>query len=86
MFNLVLIFDCTYKTNRYQLPLLDIFGVRLTKLTLSIGVSYLEHEREANFTWALEKLQELFTFEKFLRKVMEMDQEVGLINSIEVVF
>ncbi|XP_058774378.1 uncharacterized protein LOC131648659 [Vicia villosa] len=50
MFHLVLIFDCTYKTNRYQISLLDIVGVTSTKLTFLVAFAYLEHEREKNFT------------------------------------
>lgn len=50
MFYLVLIFDCTYKTNMYRIPLIKIVSVTSTKLTFSIGFSPLEHEKEANFT------------------------------------
>ncbi|XP_058758192.1 uncharacterized protein LOC131631414 [Vicia villosa] len=50
MVPLVLIFDCIYKTNRYKLPLFEIVGVTSTKLTFLVTFSYLEHEREENFT------------------------------------
>ncbi|XP_058762437.1 uncharacterized protein LOC131635808 [Vicia villosa] len=46
MFLLVLLFDCTYKTNRYRLPLPEIVGVTSTKLTFSVAFAYLEHERD----------------------------------------
>ncbi|XP_050902765.1 uncharacterized protein LOC127115212 [Lathyrus oleraceus] len=64
MFHLVLIFDCTYKTNRYQIPLLEIVGVMLTKLTFFIGFVYLKHERDENFKWALKKLKEYVKSER----------------------
>lgn len=86
MFHLVLIFDCTYKTNRYQLPLFEIVGVMSTKLTFSVDFVNLKHERETNFTWALEKLKELFTSEKLLLKVMVTDQKLAMMNVIEVCF
>ncbi|XP_058742340.1 protein FAR1-RELATED SEQUENCE 5-like [Vicia villosa] len=70
MFPQVLIFDCTYKINRYRLPLLEIVGVTSTKLTFSVAFAYLEHEREKNFTWALQKLKELFYSEKLLSNVL----------------
>ncbi|XP_058751096.1 protein FAR1-RELATED SEQUENCE 5-like [Vicia villosa] len=70
MFPLVLIFYCKYKTNRYRLPLLEIVGVTSTKLTFSVSFAYLEHEREENFTWALEGLKELFCSEKLLLHVL----------------
>ncbi|XP_058742359.1 uncharacterized protein LOC131614827 [Vicia villosa] len=40
MFPLVLFFDCTYKTKRYRLPLLEIVGVTSTKLTFSVAFAY----------------------------------------------
>lgn len=65
-------------------PLLDIVGVTSTKLTFSVEFTYLEHERVENFTWALEKLKELFASEKFLSKVVVM--ELALVNAMEVMF
>lgn len=81
MINLVLIFDFTYKTNRCQLSLLNIVGVTLTKLTFSVMFAYSEHEREANFTCALEKLKELFTTNKLLPKFMVTDRKLALLNA-----
>ena len=37
----VLIMDCTYKTNRYRLPLLEIVGVTSTNLTFFCGICIL---------------------------------------------
>ncbi|XP_058764158.1 uncharacterized protein LOC131637576 [Vicia villosa] len=58
----------------YRLPLLEIVGVTSTQLTFSVAFAYLEHERDENFTWALERLNELFYCEKFLPDVMVMDR------------
>lgn len=49
-FPLVLIMDCTYKTNRYGLPLLEIVGVTCTHLTFSVAFVYMKAEREENYT------------------------------------
>ena len=49
----VLILDLTYKTNKYRLPLLEMVGVTSTEKTYSVGFSFLECEKEDNFTWAL---------------------------------
>ncbi|XP_058733650.1 protein FAR1-RELATED SEQUENCE 5-like [Vicia villosa] len=81
MFPLVLIFDCTYKTNRYRLLLLEIVGVISIKLTFSVAFAYLEHEREENFTWALKRLKELFYSEKLLPDVLVTDRELALMNA-----
>ena len=71
---------------RYRIPLLEIVGVTSTKLTFLVAFAYLEHEREENFTWALERLKELFYFEKFLPNVKVTDRELSLINAIETMY
>lgn len=53
----VLIMDCTYKTNRYGLPLLEVVGVTCTNLTFLVVFIYMEAEHEENYTWAMEKLK-----------------------------
>ncbi|XP_052736061.1 protein FAR-RED ELONGATED HYPOCOTYL 3-like [Vigna angularis] len=59
-FNVVLLMDSTYKTNKYRLPLLEIVGMTSTGLTYSIAFAFLSSERQNNFTWALQKLRGLF--------------------------
>ena len=56
-FRRVLIMDCTYKNNKYMLPLMGIVGVTSTEMTFSIAFAYLEAEREDNFSWCLDKLR-----------------------------
>ena len=48
-FPTMLICDTTYKTNKYHLPLLEIIGVTLTKMTFSIAFAYLQFERKKFF-------------------------------------
>lgn len=49
----VLIMECTYKTNKYRMLLLEIMGLTCTDLTFYVIFVYLQHEREDNFVWAL---------------------------------
>ncbi|XP_058774421.1 protein FAR1-RELATED SEQUENCE 5-like [Vicia villosa] len=86
MFHLVLIFDCTYKTNMYQIQLLKIVGVTPTNLTFSVAFAHLEHERKENFTWALEKLKNLFSSKILPLKVVVTNGELALMNAMEYVF
>ena len=46
----ILIMDCTYKTNNYRLPLMEIMDVTSTELTFSFAFVYLKAEREDNFS------------------------------------
>ncbi|XP_012828637.1 PREDICTED: uncharacterized protein LOC105949879 [Erythranthe guttata] len=57
----VFVIDCTYKTNRYGLPFLEIVGFTCTNMTFSIAFAYLDHEKTENFEWALRCLKEAMT-------------------------
>lgn len=81
----VLIMDCTYKTNRYGLPLLEIVGVTCTDLTFSIAFVYMEKEREENYTWAMEKLKSLMKPD-IMPNLNLIDRDLALMNSIRRVF
>ncbi|KAK2373976.1 protein FAR1-RELATED SEQUENCE [Trifolium repens] len=59
LFSIVLVMDCTYKTNKYRQPLLQVIGITSTDLTFAVGFSYMESEKTDNYRWALEKLREL---------------------------
>lgn len=51
----VLIIDCTNKTNRHDMSLLEIVDVTLTDLTFLVCFANLESERENNYIWAFEE-------------------------------
>lgn len=51
MFYLLLIFDNTYKTNRYRLQHVEIFGVVLTNLAFFDGFAYYKREQQDTFIW-----------------------------------
>ncbi|XP_012837783.1 PREDICTED: protein FAR1-RELATED SEQUENCE 5-like [Erythranthe guttata] len=57
-FPYVLLMDCTYKTNRYGFPLLEMVGVTSTNKTFSIAFAYLQFEKADNYEWALRTLVE----------------------------
>ena len=45
----VLLLDCTYKTNKYGMPLLDMIGVNATQRSFCIAFAFLSSETEANY-------------------------------------
>ncbi|XP_052289406.1 uncharacterized protein LOC127899726 [Citrus sinensis] len=81
----VLIMDCTYKTNMYDFPLLEVVGVTSTEMTFSVYFAYIEREREDNYSWALDKLKG-FMGNNMLPSVIVTDREVALMNAIQNVF
>ncbi|CAL2248387.1 unnamed protein product [Prunus armeniaca] len=76
----VLIMDCTYKTNRYRFPLLQIVGVTSTNMTFSIAYVYMNAEKEGNYTWALTALRSSLD-DNCLPGVIVIDRELALMNS-----
>ncbi len=52
----VLLLDCTYQTNRYDLPLLNMVGMTGVKLSFLVGCALLRAETEEDYGWVLEQL------------------------------
>ncbi|XP_058778673.1 protein FAR1-RELATED SEQUENCE 3-like [Vicia villosa] len=82
----VLIIDSMYKTNKYRLPLLEIIGVTSTDKTYSVGFSFLECEKEDNFTWALEICKNLLVDQKNVPSIIVTDRDNALMNTAGTVF
>ncbi|CAJ2651206.1 unnamed protein product [Trifolium pratense] len=59
LFPIVLVMDCTYKTNKYRQPLLETAGITSTNMTFAVGFAYMESEKTNNYHWALEDGYEL---------------------------
>ena len=55
----VIVMDCTYKTNRYKMPLLVITGVTNLNTTFYVAFCFLRAEDSDDYCWALEQLREL---------------------------
>jgi histone-lysine N-methyltransferase SETD2 len=49
MFPIVLVIDCTYKTNKYRQTMLEIIGITSTDLTFAVGFAYMESEKTDNY-------------------------------------
>ena len=49
----VIVFDSTYKTNRYNLPLVPFVGVNHHKRTIVFGCGIISHENTNSFEWLL---------------------------------
>ncbi|KAF8388613.1 hypothetical protein HHK36_027290 [Tetracentron sinense] len=81
----VFLLDCTYKTNRFRLPLLSIVGVTSTDRTFFSAFAFLSSETEVSYTWALESFKSVLN-PKSLPLVLVTDRELALINAIKTVF
>jgi hypothetical protein len=45
----ILILDCTYKTNKYKIPLLDIVGIDACQRSFCIAFAFLGGEEEKDY-------------------------------------
>lgn len=45
--------DCTYRTNKYRLPLLHILGCTNLQTFFSAGFCFLSSETQADYHWAI---------------------------------
>lgn len=83
----IICMDCTYKTNRYNLQLLNIIGVSGMNTTLPLAYCFLEGEDEYAYEWALATLKELlYTHNIPLPRVFSVDRSLALINALETLF
>ena len=85
LFSDIFVMDCTYKTNRFNMPLLDIIGVSCFNTSFYSWFAFLQKEDKDSYAWALT------TFKKFLGdenqpSVIMMDRELALMNAIKDVF
>jgi hypothetical protein len=74
--------DCTYKTNRYDMPLLNIVGITATLSSFNAAFVFLSKECEEDFVWALRK----FSLIGVSPAVVVTDRELALMRALQVVF
>lgn len=83
----VVLMDCTYKTNVYNYPLLNIIGTTGMNTSVQIGLVFLASEREEDYAWAMQQ---------FLSLIVEhgipppscfvTDRELALKNALSATF
>lgn len=83
----LLVMDCTYKTNKYRLPLLNIVAVTGFNTVLPVAQCWLPGETEENYVRALNMLR-LFMIEKDvdLPGVILTDRDLACMNAVDRVF
>ncbi|XP_057432620.1 protein FAR1-RELATED SEQUENCE 5-like [Lotus japonicus] len=82
----VVIMDCTYKTKKFQIPLLEMVGLTSTGLTYSIAFCYMTRERTPDYVWALECMKSLLADPARLPGVIVTDRELDLLSAVRNIF
>ena len=85
LFLSVVIIDCTYKTNKYKMPLFALVGITSMGNTFSIAHYFLYNELEDIYQWALSRLRMLFEPHDLLN-VFVTNREWAVIKAIKSVF
>ena len=79
----VFIIDCTYKTNKYKMPLLDIVGVDSCQRTFCIAFAFLSGEEEGDFAWVLQRLRHIYEVHEIaLPSVVLTDRCLASMNAL----
>ena len=83
----LLLLDCTYKTNKYSMPLLDMIGVDVAQRSFCIAFAFLSGEAEEDYLWALERLKALYEqCNTTLPSVILTDRCLAVMNAASALF
>ncbi|OAQ60872.1 mutator-like element transposase [Pochonia chlamydosporia 170] len=80
----VLLLDCTYKTNKHSMPLLDMVGVDACERSFCVAFAFLSGETEDDYLWALQHLRSLY--QRDLPSVVLTDRCQAAINAAATSF
>jgi hypothetical protein len=81
----VVTLDCTYKTNRFRMPLLNMVGSTGMNTTFQIAVCFQRGETEKDYMYSIGNLAELLPPEHYPR-VFVIDRELALYNALRKIF
>jgi len=59
-YHYVLFIDCTYNTNRYNMPSMNIIGVAPSIRPFFVGFGFIKDEIESSLTFLLKNLREIY--------------------------
>lgn len=77
--------DCTYNTNRYNMPLLHVLGLLPFGTNFHVCFSFLGDETGSAYLWALEQISSLYE-DHTGPSILVTDNELSLKNAIPKVF
>ncbi|MFS8001977.1 putative transcription factor FAR family [Helianthus anomalus] len=81
----VMLMDATYKTNKYNIPFLEIIGVTSTSKTFSIAFAFMHKETKDIYVWVLHCLKSILD-NCMQPRVIVTDREFALMNACQQIF
>jgi predicted transcriptional regulator len=83
----LVLLDCTYKTNRFRMPLLNICTVTGNKKTVQIGLCFLSGEKKRDYERAIRWFRELMEQEHIEEPICFItDRETALMDVLDSIF
>ena len=82
----IVLMDLTYKSNRYDMPLLYFDGVAPNKTFYSAAFAFMSGGCEEDFYWAIEQFKRLIRFDLQPLKCFVTDNDKGMRNTLSQVF
>ncbi|GAO51032.1 hypothetical protein G7K_5144-t1 [Saitoella complicata NRRL Y-17804] len=83
-FRNVFVMDCTYKTNKFEMPLLHIVGMTCCNTSFTSALCFLSRETREDYLWAMCMYSELMDYLTPL--VIVTDRELALMHANAKVF
>lgn len=74
----VVLLDATYKTNKFNMPLLHVVGTNCRKKTYNICFRFIGGESEQCYGWHILKMRELFEYVRAKPKCFVTDNDAAL--------
>ncbi|KAL3526335.1 hypothetical protein ACH5RR_010991 [Cinchona calisaya] len=84
-YSTVFVIDCTYKTNKYNMPLLEIVSVKSFNTSFYSFFWRWKKKEENDYIWALERFRKILGVGSD-PSIIVSDRELALMNAIEIVF
>ena len=82
-----LVMDCTYKTNRFKMPLLIIGGQAALHTTFYVAFCFMHEKTNESYIWAMTRLKVLYSqLELPSPTTTVTDMDRGLMSAIELIF
>ncbi|KAK9688959.1 hypothetical protein RND81_09G024600 [Saponaria officinalis] len=82
----VVLIDSTYKTNTYNMALVEVVGVTPAGSSFLIACVLIPSESEEGYTWLLRKLMNILECTGASPSVFVTDRELGLVRALRTLF
>jgi hypothetical protein len=82
-YNRVYVLDCTYKTNRFSMPLCHIVGITPSNNTFTIALCFMRNELEISYIWVLETLFNWLSLPPNYKPILITDRDLALLAAID---